>query len=95
MCAQTQKWCNSVLYYTVTMWNTVNTASLVQVQDVQTQVKSSGDVAGIAKHQLLYCNTILFNVLYYNIKHVFFTFVFFLCIIYVKSIISLLQYSTV
>ena len=49
--------------------------------------KSSGDVAG---------TTVLFKVLYCKIKNVFFIFcVCFLCIICVKSIINLLQYSTV
>ena len=50
--------------------------------------KSSDDVAG---------TTVLFKVLYSKIKNVFFIFVFvcFLCIICVKSIINLLQYSTI
>ena len=58
--------------------------SLFQAQDVKR--KSSGDVAG---------TTVLFKVLYCKIKNVFFIFcVCFLCIICVKSIINLLQYST-
>ena len=46
--------------------------------------------------QLLYHTTVLFKVLYCKIKNVFFIFcVCFLCIICVKSIINLLQYSTI
>ena len=49
--------------------------------------KSSGDVAG---------TTVLFKVLYCKIKNVFFILsVCFLCIIFVKIIINLLQYSTI
>ena len=58
--------------------------------------KSSSDVAGTAKkHQLLYCITVIFKVLYYKIKNVFlFLCACFLRIICVESIINLLQYST-
>ena len=46
--------------------------------------------------QLLYCTTVLFKVLYCKIKNIlFFVFVCFLCIICVKSIINILQYSTI
>ena len=54
--------------------------------------------------QLLYCTTVLFKVLYCNIKNAYFLFVFALFLLYfciflyflcVKSIINLLQYSTV
>ena len=46
--------------------------------------------------QLLHCTTVLFEVLYYKIKNVSFIFcVCFLCVICVKSIINLLQYSTI
>ena len=46
--------------------------------------KSSGDVAGTAKkHQLLYCSTVLFKVLYYKIKTVFFIFVFVFYLLFV------------
>ena len=49
--------------------------------------KCSSDVAG---------TTVLFKVLYCKIKNVFFfLFICFLCIICVKSIINLLQYSTI
>ena len=42
------------------------------------------------------CTTVLFKVLYCEIKNVFFIFcVCFLCIVCVKSIINLLQYSTI
>ena len=45
---------------------------------------------------LSYCTTVLFKVLYCKIKNVFFIFcVCFLFIICVKSIINLLQYSTI
>ena len=44
--------------------------------------------------QLLYCTIVLFKVLYCKIKNVLF-FVCFLCIISVKSIVNLLQYSTI
>ena len=51
--------------------------------------KGSGDVAGTATSQLLYCTTILFKVLYHKIKNVlFFVFVFmyYLCEKYYKPI---------
>ena len=54
--------------------------------------KSSGDVAGTAKkHQLLYCTTVLFKVLYCKIKNVFFIFLclffmYYLCEKYYKPI---------
>ena len=48
--------------------------------------KNSGDVAG---------TTVLFKVLYCKIKMFYLFFVFVLCIICVKSIINLLQYSTI
>ena len=45
-------------------------------------------------HQLLYCATVLFKVLYCKIKNISLTFyVCLLCIICAKSIINLLQYS--
>ena len=47
--------------------------------------KGSRDVAG---------TTVLFKVLYYKIKNIFFIFCLFLCIICVKSVINILQYST-
>ena len=46
------------------------------------------------KCQTLYCTTVLFKVLYCKIKNILF-FVCCLCIICVKSIINLLQYSTI
>ena len=55
--------------------------------------KSSSDVAGTAKkHQLLYCTTVLFKVLYCKIKNVFFIFcvclffMYYLCEKYYKPI---------
>ena len=49
--------------------------------------KSSGDVAG---------TTVFFKVLYCKIKYVFFFwFVFDVCIVSVRSIINLLEYSTI
>lgn len=44
---------------------------------------------------LLSCPTVLFKILYFQIKNVLFLCVCFLCIICVKTIINLLQYSTI
>ena len=56
-------------------------------RDSRNKHKSSSDVA---------CGTLLFKVYYYKIKNVFhFLCVCFLCIICVKSIINLSQYSTI
>ena len=71
------------------LYNTVQ-STVVQYLYFKTRMsgsklKSSGDIAGA---------TVLFKVLYYKIKNVFFIFcVYFLCIICVKRIINLLQYS--
>ena len=57
-------------------------------------------IHGVAKSRTLLSDwtelnwTVLFKVLYCKIKNVFFIF-YFLCIIWVKSIINLLQYSTI
>ena len=45
--------------------------------------------------QLWYCTTVLFKVLYCQIKNVFFFVLVFLCMYCVKTIISLLQYSPI
>ena len=49
----------------------------------------------LTRCQLLYCTTVLFKILYCNIKNVLFVVLTFLCIICVKSIINLLQYRTI
>ena len=49
----------------------------------RSKCKSSSDVAGTAKkHQLLYCPTVLFKVLYSKITNVFFIFFVFLFFMY-------------
>ena len=94
MCAQTQKrLCFCILYYTVLYGIQLIQHYYYKSRMYRHKCKNSGDVAGIAKSTSC-CTVILYLSMYYKIKHVF-TFVFFLCIIYVKSIISLSQYSTV
>ena len=56
--------------------------------------ESSGDVAGTYKKHQLYCTAVLLKVLTVRLK-VFCFCVYFLCVISVKIIVNLLQYSTI
>ena len=83
---------SAFVYFTVEYYVEYrSTVCLFQAQDVQ-KCKSSSDVAGTAG-QLLYYITALSKVLYYMIKNVLLF--AFLCTICVKSIINLLQFSTI
>ena len=58
--------------------------------------KNISDIPGIAKkHQLVYWTSVLFKILYCKIKIFFIFCICFLCTMCVKSIINLLQYSTI
>ena len=64
----------------------------------KTRVKAVVMADTAKKHRLFHCTTILFRVLYYKTKNVFFTFCacfLCVCIICVESIINLLQFSTI
>ena len=56
--------------------------------------KSSGDVAGASKKYQLYRTAVLLKVLTVGLK-MFWFWVYFLCVVCVKIIVNLLQYSTI